>query len=55
MTDDNRLKHYTEIEKRQGEEGSHPAVAALHRRPTERASENRRTEHYTRIERGRET
>lgn len=52
---DTRLKRYTEIERTQGEEGSHPATAALHRRPVDRGEENRRAQHYARIERGRET
>ncbi|WP_211783344.1 hypothetical protein [Falsirhodobacter algicola] len=55
MTDDSRLKHYTEIDRKQAPEGSHPATAALHRRPVERDDENRRAREYARIERGHET
>ncbi|WP_435165633.1 hypothetical protein [Falsirhodobacter sp. 1013] len=55
MSDDSRLKRYTQIEKTQREEGSHPSTVAVHRRPAERGDDNRRAEHYARIERGRET
>ncbi|MDB6453914.1 hypothetical protein [Falsirhodobacter sp. 20TX0035] len=54
MSDDSRLKRYTEIAKTQGEEGSHPSTVAVHRRPAERGDGTRRTEHFARIERGRE-
>ncbi|WP_164876013.1 hypothetical protein [Falsirhodobacter deserti] len=52
--DDTRLKQYTEIEKRQQPEGSHPAAAALHRRP-ETPDSGRRIAEFARIQRGRET
>jgi len=49
-----RAKAYAEIERQKGEEGSHPASKALHRRPVERDETDKRVEEYTRIEKGRE-
>lgn len=51
-SDGGRLKNYVEVEKTHGEEGSHPAVKALHERPAERNKSSKMRE-YTRIERGR--
>lgn len=46
-----RLKHFVELEKSHGEEGSHPASRALHERPVERDTSSKLRQ-YTRIERG---
>ncbi len=48
-----RLKHYVEVEKTQGEEGSHPAAKKLQQRPVERNKDAKLRE-YLRIERGHE-
>lgn len=48
-----RLKHYVEVEKTQGEEGSHPAAKELQKRPVERNKAAKLRE-YLRIERGHE-
>lgn len=47
-----RLKHFVEVEKTHGEEGSHPATKALHERPVKRDNAARLRE-FARIERGR--
>ncbi|MFV0409796.1 MAG: hypothetical protein ACK5LJ_08925 [Paracoccus sp. (in: a-proteobacteria)] len=50
LTGNGRLRAYTEQER---QSGTHPAVAALHRRPHERDSgESRKAAEYARIERG---
>ncbi|MGB3317353.1 MAG: hypothetical protein WBB85_23460 [Albidovulum sp.] len=46
-----RLKHFVQLEKAQGDEGSHPAAKALHERPVARES-SAKLRQYTRIERG---
>lgn len=46
-----RLKHYVEVEKTHGEDGSHPAARALHARPVKR-DEAAKLRAYFRIERG---
>jgi hypothetical protein len=45
----NRTRTYLEIDRRSG---MHPAVKALHQRPTAQAAESSRLKEYTRIERG---
>jgi hypothetical protein len=50
---DGRAEHYTDIERKNAEEGQHPAAKAAFRRKREGGSEDR-TEHYARIERGEE-
>ncbi len=47
-----RVRHFTNVERRSGEEGSHPATAAVHRRPTDPPQDNRRAAEFVRIERG---
>ncbi|MEZ5777179.1 MAG: hypothetical protein R3E44_02350 [Paracoccaceae bacterium] len=49
-----RLKHYVEVEKTCGEEGTHPASKALYERPVKRNNAARIRE-FMRIERGRTT
>ncbi len=47
-----RMKHYVEVEKGQGESGTHPASKALYERPVDR-NEAARVREFVRIERGR--
>ncbi|WP_343080326.1 hypothetical protein [Ostreiculturibacter nitratireducens] len=49
-----RVEHYVDIERKSGEEGSHPASKEVSKRPVDR-SKSRRTEEFVRIEKGRET
>ncbi|WP_102225829.1 hypothetical protein [Acidimangrovimonas sediminis] len=51
-SDGGRMKHFAEVERTSGAEGSHPSAKALTRRPEERDGKNRRAAHYARIERG---
>lgn len=51
-TDGGRVKNFAEVERRQGEEGSHPATAVLHRRPKDAPETNRRAAEFARIDRG---
>lgn len=53
-SDGGRLKHFVEVEKAHGEEGSHPATKAVHERPVKRDDAARLRE-FTRIERGKTT
>ncbi|WP_347311834.1 hypothetical protein [Defluviimonas sp. SAOS-178_SWC] len=50
--DNSRLKHFVEVEKTHGAEGTNPAAKKVHERPAER-DEGARLREYTRIERGR--
>lgn len=45
-----RLREFTRHER---EQGTHPAIEALQRRPKERGEENRKAVEYARIDRGR--
>ena len=51
-SDGGRLKHFVEVEKTHGEEGSHPATKAVHERPVKR-DDAARVRQFIRIERGR--
>lgn len=53
-SDGTRTEQFLDIERQSGEEGSHPAAKALHRRPADRSKTDPRVEEYTRIEKGRE-
>ena len=53
-SDGGRTEHFAQVERQSGEEGSHPATKALHRRPAERSKTDPRVPEYTRIEKGRE-
>ena len=46
-----RMKHFAEIERTQGEAGSHPAAKALHSRPATR-SDSGRLPRFAQVERG---
>jgi hypothetical protein len=50
-SDGGRVKHFLNLEKQNGEEGSHPATRQVASRPVER-SDARRMEEFLRIERG---
>lgn len=50
-SDGSRLVPFTRIERRTGDEGSHPAAKALSRRRSEIATDRRLTQ-FLRIERG---
>ena len=52
-SDGGRARHFAEVERSQGDEGSHPAAKAAHERPQTR-SDGTRLKEYTRIERGQE-
>ena len=54
-SDGGRVRHFTEIERRAGEEGSHPSTEAVHRRPSDPPQDNRRAAEFVRIERGHRT
>lgn len=46
-----RARRFMEVERKQGDEGSHPASQALTRRPKDR-DDARRVQEFLRIERG---
>jgi hypothetical protein len=46
-----RAERFAEIERKKGEEGSHPAAKKAHRQPKDR-SESTRLKEFTRVERG---
>ena len=48
-----RMKHFAEVERDLGGEGTHPASKALQQRAPERSTKNKRVEEFSRIERGR--
>lgn len=50
-----RVRHFTDVARRTGEEGSHPSTAAVHRRPADPPEDNRRAAEFVRIERGQRT
>lgn len=51
-SDGGRVRHFVDVERKQGDEGTHPASKALRRRPQARNTV-RRTEEFLRIDRGR--
>ncbi|MFC2966941.1 hypothetical protein [Acidimangrovimonas pyrenivorans] len=49
-----RMKHFADVERDSGEEGTHPASKTLQQRAQQRGDKNKRAEEFTRIERGRD-